>query len=362
MKGKEFKTISKFTPSPRISKETKFSLRLIAYPEFGMIINWDIIFNGILQCSTAVDIGFRPELQIGTNVDALAITPPYFYTLDKLAIKAFLRVRAQVGLNNAITGFFRKIVSIIPDPSYKFVKMERLVIPDIVLPPNNVPAPLQLALNQAVNNSMFGNATFISLEQLNALVPDPFPKSIGTPIQGLDLDFGFKFQIFADNFTVLGAPNITLVASQPAQLCQGQNAIVLTVATRISRALIPLRNGVKDGFWYANFDGRVLKEDTAWVLDPVRTNINSITMTLPRSAINRPGFTNYEITNKSSIILRATPEILPVPERSLFVKSELNNLFNVPKFECCEDSDCRLLYNDRPFCFDDKRCGQIIVQ
>ena len=353
----EFQQNFTLVPSPRVSRETKFSLRLLAYAELGAILHWNVFLNSILQASAAVDIGFRPELQVGTNADALVVTFPYFYTLDKLGVNMFIRARALVGLNNAVFRIFRKIAAPVVDPSYSFRTTRRLSIPDVVLGPNNIPSPLQLAINQAQNSLLYRNATSISLEQLNALVPDPFPETIGTPIQGLDLDFGLKWQLFNDDFLLIGVPKIQLAASGTPQLCQGSDAIILTVKTKTSRAIIPFRNGLRGGFWYANFDGRIFQEDTAWVLDPVRTNTDSITMRLPRSAINRPDFTSFEISDKASIILRATPEILPLPERSMFVKADLKSLFNIAKFDCCDNSDC----SGADSCYD-RICGQIIVQ
>jgi hypothetical protein len=341
-RSEKFQKKTSFVPSPQLlDDDPKYNLRLIAYAELGAIVNWDIFVNSILQGSAAIDIGFRPELQIGTNADAFAVTFPYILTLDKLAVYMFIRARILVGLNNDVVRIFRKLaVPPIINQFITFKTTRTYNVPDLVLGSNVTPSPLRLAFDLARNSPLYENATFISLAQLNALVPDPFPETIGTPIQSLDLTFGLKWEVFNDEFFILGAPKIGLSRAGIPQLCQGGDAIVLTVKTDITKAVMPFRNDLLGVQWYANFDGFLFRENTAWVLDPVRTNKDSITMRLPRSARSRSDFTYFQINNNASIILRATPQILPFPERSIFVKANLQTLFPVTKFECCDNSEC----------------------
>lgn len=355
-----FQKRSSFTQRPPIPQDPSFSLRLNAQAELGANFNWDILLYEIVQATAAIDIGFRPEIQVGTNVDALAVTAPYFYTLDKLSIELFVRVRILVGVNSALTQIIRKARDQVVSTLYKFQKIQNYRIPIALPTPSDIPSPLQLALSQAKVSPVYANATSISLSQLNSLVPDPFTGVIGA-LEGLKLDFGLQLEVFNKDFFMFGAPIVKLVASGPPQLCQGSNAIVLTVKPELTKAIIPFRNGIAGGSWYANFDGRIFQETTSWVIDSSLTNTNSVTMKLPKFLIDQTGFSGYGITDKSSLILRATPQILPVPERSLFAKSELKSLFNLANFECCQSSDCEKLYVDKPVC-DNGRCGFIQVQ
>lgn len=61
--------------------------------------------------------------------------------------------------------------------------------------------------------------------------------------------------IFSQDFFLLGIPTITPVAGGDAQLCQGDDAIVLTINTELEKALIPLLDELQDDEWFGNFDG-----------------------------------------------------------------------------------------------------------
>lgn len=89
--------------------------------------------------------------------------------------------------------------------------------------------------------------------------------------------------------------------------------------------------------WFGNFDGTVLSEDTNWVLG-ANKDTDSLTVTLPRSAIATQPF--FQIQEAASVILRATPEIFPFPPKSMFAKADLNELFEIEPFECCDVADC----------------------
>ena len=177
-------------------------------------------------------------------------------------------------------------------------------------------------------------------------------------LEGQGLDFGLELTLFTDDLLLLGVPEITIKNSSQALICQGPDAIVLRVTTTLVRAVIPLLTGLKNGFWFANFDGTILSEFTPWLLDAKRTDVSLISMRLPRSAIGRSDFPFYEIQEGASIILRATPEIMPFPILNLFAKAELLDLFgNIPRFDCCFDADCNLKFrNTSFFCNSQRLC------
>jgi hypothetical protein len=144
---------------------------------------------------------------------------------------------------------------------------------------------------------------------------------------------------------MFGTPRIKLVAAPVGpQFCVGDNAITLSVTASLKKAFIPLLDGLKGWKWFANLDGRIFREETPWVLSENRVDSGTITMSLPRSALSQPGFTNFEIQSGATVYMRATPEIFPWPPYSMFAKAELTDLFSIGKFQCCDDSDCSLLY------------------
>ena len=66
-------------------------------------------YSLVLQGTIAADLGLGAEIEVGTNVEALVVTQPFFYTLNKFELDAFIRVRAFVGLNSAISDVIRDV-------------------------------------------------------------------------------------------------------------------------------------------------------------------------------------------------------------------------------------------------------------
>jgi hypothetical protein len=150
----------------------------------------------------------------------------------------------------------------------------------------------------------------------------------------------YPFQtVFEDDLLLLGIPRYGEDdKSSSFSTCVGDDAIVLTVVVDIEKALIPFKNDVKDALWFANFDGKIFREITQWTLDGDITEASTVTMRLPRSAKNQ----DYKIDDGASVILRATPELVPFPPKAQFAKFDLVSLFpKVTPFQCCVDSDCQ---------------------
>jgi hypothetical protein len=344
------------TRRPNAIPDPTFNMRLNVTAEVGVVFAWDFILYEILQATTAVDLGLRSELEVGTNVEAMVVSNPYFYVMQKFETEAFIRVRLMLGFNNLIRNIVRQII-FVGDNRINFAKSNSFRVPTIPPLTSSLPDSLQRALEQAKTHPVYGTATSITLQDLNSLVPDPYTGIKGI-IQGLNRFFGVSFNIWSEDFLLLGTPQIALQAApEGAQLCQGSNAIVLRVISQQTRALVPFLNGVQqNALWFANFDGRIFTEDTAWILGPDRNKVDSITLTLPRSAVSRPGFSSFEIQNEGSVYLRATPEIIPAPRYSMFAKASLKTLFPILKFECCDDSDCTRRLGPDAQCTTDKIC------
>lgn len=370
-RSNKFQRTRSFKKRPPLPQDPLFNLRLNAAAEVGVSFSWDLLVYELLQGSIALDLGFRSELEIGTNVEAMAVTDPYFYTLDKFKVDLFLRVRALVGVNNELRQIVNKVIDFIDDASIAFRKRSSFRLPDVSelkSATNDLPSPLQQALEIAKAESLLSDATSISVDQLNKLVPDP-DNRVRQALRGLDLDFGKKsWTLFEADILLLGIPEISMsIAPGYPKTCQGDDAVVFKVKTSLDKALIPFRTGLKEGSWYANFDGRVLKENTPWRLDPERSNTEEITMRLPKSALSGSS-SSYKIRPSSAIYLRATPAIMPLPPYSMFAKKKLLRLTRFDSCDdpdceddfsllCCRDSDC----DGDDFCDENNRCKTPVI-
>lgn len=126
----------------------------------------------------------------------------------------------------------------------------------------------------------------------------------------------------------------------------GANAIELEIGTQLDKSIIPFLDDLKDGQWFGNFDGTVVEEVTNWQLGQ-NTNTDSVTITLPQSAIASQEF--FQIQEAASVILRTTPEIFPFPPKAMFAKAVLEEVFDeIVPFDCCVAANCQLKFGDPP--------------
>lgn len=99
------------------------------------------------------------------------VTAPFFYTLDKFEIDAFVRIRVFVGLNSAITDIIRDIESLEKDEDSKSLESScefeqaRYEIPDLPEREPEPPTVFQEALELAETDSTLANRTAISLDE-----------------------------------------------------------------------------------------------------------------------------------------------------------------------------------------------------
>ncbi len=109
-----------FIQRPPLEEDPEFSLRLRAEAEIGATLEWNVLFFGLLQATVAADAGLNPKIEVGTDLEALVVTPPFFYTLNEFAIDLFFRVRVSLGLNNALADVFEAISNIGDEPACRF--------------------------------------------------------------------------------------------------------------------------------------------------------------------------------------------------------------------------------------------------
>jgi hypothetical protein len=353
----KFQKITTITRRPSSLPNPTFSARLNVTAEVGVTLSWDFLLYETIQATVGVDMGLRSELEVGTNVEAMVVTSPYFYTLQNFEMDAFIRVRLMLGINNFVQDIIRQI-NFLGDNSFSFGPSSSFQIPINPSLTSALPAPLQGALEIAKTHPIFGNATNIALSELNSLVQDTYTSIKGT-IEGLNRDFGKSFTLWSEDFSLLRTPQIVIQAGD-AQICQGNNAITLRVVSQQTLAPTSILNGVQpNAMWFANFDGKIFSEDTSWVLSPDRNNVDSVTLSLPRSTISRPDLSLFEIPNEGSILLRATPEAVPFPKYSMFARASLKTLFPLQSFECCDDSDCTQRFGSFSMCTTNKICRSV---
>lgn len=357
------KPTASFIQRPPLEEEPEFSLRLRAEAEIGATLEWNVLFFGLLQATVAADAGLNPKIEVGTDLEALVITRPFFYTLNEFAIDLFFRVRVSLGLNNALAEVFEAI-SGSAEPACRF-EIDDFELPKLknIANATATPGPLEQAVVAAQGQSGLLNRTDLTLDDLETLgiFKDTFSDAIAQLTASIP--FAVEFVIFEKNIQLLGIPVINMVPGDVA-VCQGDNAIVLNVRTELDTSLIPFLDGLKDGLWFGNFDGSILSENTAWRLQNNPNDPTSVTMRLPRSSTQR----FYNVEEGANVILRATPELLPFPPKSQFAKADLNELFPaVGSFECCLDVDCTnknlpqvIASNEVRFCSSAKVCSKRI--
>jgi hypothetical protein len=323
---------------PRVSsaRSKEFYQRVNAETEVTLLFEWDVSLCALLQASVAIDLAINTILQVGTNVEALVVTDPYFYKLNAFRIGTWMRARTLVGKNNDVRKIFRDYDAVALSLYWR--RTNSFELPLYQRSSNAIPSNLQFARLFARSDPKLANASIISLQQLNDLVPDRYTGIRGI-VSGLDRDFaGFPYIVFSDTRTITERPTISWSTPGGPKICSGTNAITLTVAVS-SNSLDLLPGKLTSGLWFGNFDPRIFVEDSAWTFTTPRDSLTSITMSLPRSGSKRSDFTGFEMPPISSIILRATLDTVPTPY-SIYEEFLLNYLFSVPKFECCTSAEC----------------------
>jgi len=140
-----------------------------------------------LQGTLAADIGLGTEIEVGTNVEALAISRPFFYTLNKFELDAFVRIRVFVGLNSALTNVVRKVQDLAGSNEIecRFIRGP-FKIPELPNREPETPIILEQALEEANNSSKFTNEISIDLAELLGDFDDGFSPGRGA-LQGQSL-------------------------------------------------------------------------------------------------------------------------------------------------------------------------------
>jgi len=146
---------------------------------FALLYSYQILLT--LQGTLAADLGLGAEIEVGTNVEALVITRPFFYTLNKFELDAFIRIRAFVGLNSALTDVIRKAEDLAGSDDLECVlstgRFEVPELPDRDAP--ETPSILEQALEAANSTGDFSNRTSIDLDELLGTFEDDFSPDRG---------------------------------------------------------------------------------------------------------------------------------------------------------------------------------------
>lgn len=178
-KSRGFERTFSFVQRPIFEREPVFDLRINAAAEVGFTFAIDVVLYGLLQGTVAADLGLGAEIEVGTNVEALVVTQPYFYTLSKFELDAFVRIRVFVGLNSALTNVIRKVEDLTGGDDVECtISRGRYVIPDLPSSSGDpeLPGPLETAIENANGNPLFANRTEFDLDEfLDGLVDDFSP-------------------------------------------------------------------------------------------------------------------------------------------------------------------------------------------
>jgi hypothetical protein len=335
----QYQTSSLFRRSTPFSNSPAFYQRANVATEITLLFGWELSLNRILQAAMTLELGTSKTLEVGTNVEAMVVTDPYFYTLDAFRIATSMQARLLVGNSSNLDIISPALNRSLWNPTISANRSYTFQLPTYTPSSNSIPSSLQRALAIARTDSKLANETFISLRQLNALVPDLYNRTRSNITGAFNKSYGLPYVVYSDiSNTLTELPTFNWTMPGAPKICNGNDAISLTVVvTSTSLGRRPGR--LTAGLWFGNFDPRVLVEDTAWNFTTSRTNLTSITMSLPRSAAKRPDFTGFfEMPVLSTIILRATLDTLPTPY-SMFTEYFLNDFF-IPRFQCCTSADC----------------------
>jgi len=315
-----------------------FEARLAFEADVGVALEWQVLFFRLIQASLAVDVGLNLETEVSTNLDTILITQPYFYVLDRFNVDFFIRLRAALGLNDDIGDAIKDIKGD-KDSDSKLCEFRAVPyeIPSFEAEDPNVPDIFVDAVSKAQADGKSEDEMTLGDFLAEAGVEDKYTGK-KQKLTGPQKDLSINFELFREDFTLLGIPDVSLKASGEAQFCTNGNAIVLPMKSILSTTGLALK-GIIDGEWFVNLDGDLFGEDTPWTVAGGDTGSPVMTLELPRSAASSDGL--FQIDENASVFYRATPQLLPFPPNSLFAKGLLADLFpEVVPFECCEDVDC----------------------
>eukprot|EP00542_Grammatophora_oceanica_P000108 CAMPEP_0194068860 /NCGR_PEP_ID=MMETSP0009_2-20130614/87323_1 /TAXON_ID=210454 /ORGANISM="Grammatophora oceanica, Strain CCMP 410" /LENGTH=1075 /DNA_ID=CAMNT_0038721995 /DNA_START=103 /DNA_END=3327 /DNA_ORIENTATION=- len=300
-----------------------FEARLAFEADVGVALEWQVLFFRLIQASLAVDVGLNLETEVSTNLDTILITQPYFYVLDRFNVDFFIRLRAALGLNDDIGDAIKDIKGD-KDSDSKLCEFRAVPyeIPSFEAEDPNVPDIFIDAVSKAQADGKSEDEMTLGDFLAEAGVEDKYTGK-KQKLTGPQKDFSINFELFREDFTLLGIPDVSLKASGEAQFCTNGNAIVLPMKSILSTTGLALK-GIIDGEWFVNLDGDLFGEDTPWTVAGGDTGSPAITLELPRSAASDGLF---QIDENASVFYRATPQLLPFPPNSLFAKGLLADLF-----------------------------------
>jgi len=337
-----------FTEIKNEVAEPEFSLRVAAEVEFGITLSWEISIYKSLQVGLAADLGIAGSIEVGTSLESIAVTPQYFYTLNKFELGVLLRMKGEIGLDSDVAYIGELLKNLIaPDDEEEKTCTLSLTssywVPTLSTEHLELPEPLSKVLD-FVNDvemeiSYSEGSEEPDMEEMGIEDAQSKESSKVKPLGDREPGFAsFEFQIFeAPLVTIFELPTIEIEEVAEPLICPDDTyAIKWTFrATMEQDGLIQL--GIRDEEWFENFDGSIFDYHSDWRI--VESTKDTITVGLPR-ANDSKGV--YEIEEGMNVIYRATPGIMPWPVKSLMTSYEADEdtAASVPAFDCCDDSDC----------------------
>lgn len=251
-------------------------------------------------------------------------------------------------LENKVINFIRVDLSL--ETGYEWSGEAELVVNNDVL--MQVSTPFKLTL--------FDVTAFVDASVEGALVlfeedsEDSSDSNSGDSGDSEDEDDS-AVRVRVDEVKILSLPEIAIEQTD-VSYCTGENAISLTAdATSSSVSLIP-NDFSQPMMWFDDFAPTedIAKSDPT-ALRYVVSNQGSaqVTLSLPRRTTRSD---RYELP-AGKLWFRATPKY-PSFSYTLVKEEDLSSLFPVEAFECCDDSDCELLYPEEDRVCTDRICDE----
>ncbi|KAL3916538.1 MAG: hypothetical protein SGILL_005133 [Bacillariaceae sp.] len=340
---------SSFEQRDVIEDDPEFALRVTASVELAFLYSFDVILYGIVQASLNAELGANAKLEVSSTLESIVGTQPYWYQLDEFSVGAHVEVTGSIGLNNPADDVSKKIAKKTNSgkgPKCEFkVTGKGLVMPSISNNDSaeNMPKPIEAMLDFATNRDRTAAWMDLTMTVLNETLPDDVKDFFGGAAEFVEQvgqiveDAQAGFTIYEETIDIFGLPSIEIEMVDEPLFCQGDHAVTVSFEATEEESDALIKNSVKDWEWFPNFDGSILSEESDWEIVKGSETESTVTIGLKRT----PG-TPFDIDEDMAMFLRATPEKLASPRKSLFASFDVTKALQDEGFarECCDDSDC----------------------
>jgi len=328
---------SSFIRRPPPEEDPVFEARVSFEADVGIALEWELLFFRLIQATLAVDLGLNLETEVSTNLDAIMVTQPYFYILDRFNVDFFIRLRAALGLNDDIGDSIKDIAG-----GDDKDKCDFRVIPYEIPSFDADEQSAEDIFVETVTKAQADGKTDDEITLGDFLETAGHGKSYSgnrPALKGPQKSFSLNLEIFREDFTLIGIPEISVEADGEAQFCTNDNALVLPLKSVVKKKGFVLKD-IIDGEWFADLNGDIFDQDTdtPWET-PTNMGSRNILLELPRASVK--GDDQFQIDEDAAVFYRATPELVPFLNNALSAKELLTDLFpEVAPFDCCVNADC----------------------